>query len=86
MQSSKSVGTTQSVEDRFRAASPRSRERFERVRLLMAGAAKGAYFYPPYPLTMERGEGCHLYDLDGRRFVDFACHHTSQILARIIRN
>ena len=46
----------------------------------MPGGAKGAYFYPPYPLTMERGEGCHLVDVDGRRFVDFNNHHTAQIL------
>jgi glutamate-1-semialdehyde 2,1-aminomutase len=29
---------------------------------------------------MERGEGCYLFDVDERRFVDFAGHHTAQIL------
>ena len=71
---------TAELEESFRTHSPRSRERFERGREFMAGAAKGAYFYRPYPLTMERGEGCYLYDVDGRRFVDCANHHTTQIL------
>ena len=29
---------------------------------------------------MQRGEGCYLYDIDERRRVDFANHHTGQIL------
>ena len=46
----------------------------------MPGGVKGAYFYRPYPLTIERGEGCYLYDLDGRKLVDFNNHHTAQVL------
>ena len=44
------------------------------------GVAKGAYFYRPYPLTMERGDGPYLFDVDGNRYADFANHHTGQIL------
>lgn len=69
-----------SIEDRYRAGSPKSQTYFERCSMTMPGGAKGAYFYAPYPLTMERGEGCSLFDLDGRQFVDFAGHHTAQIL------
>ena len=29
---------------------------------------------------MSRGEGCCLYDLEGQQYVDFANHHTAQIL------
>ena len=46
----------------------------------MPGVAKGAYYYAPYPLVIEHAEGCWLYDIDGNRYVDFANHHTSQIL------
>ena len=46
----------------------------------MPGGVKGAYYYEPYPLTVERGEGCYVYDLDGRRLADFNNHHTAQIL------
>ncbi|HXI43261.1 MAG TPA: aspartate aminotransferase family protein [Bryobacteraceae bacterium] len=27
--------------------------------------------YARYPLVLDRGEGCYLYDLDGRRYLDF---------------
>ena len=47
---------------------------------MLPGGVKGAYFYPPYPLTMERSEGCYVYDADGRQLVDFVNHHTALIL------
>lgn len=46
----------------------------------MPGVAKGAYYYPPFPLTMARGTGCILEDIDGHQYRDFAGHHTAQIL------
>lgn len=69
-----------SIEDSYREASPCSQTSFEQACRVMPGGAKGAYFFKPYPLTMVRGEGCYLYDLDGRKYVDFANHHTVQIL------
>lgn len=69
-----------SIEESYRAGSPRSLEHFERARAVMPGGVKGVYFYQPYPLTMERGEGCYLYDADGRRFVDCVSHHTAMVL------
>ena len=68
------------VEERYRAGSPRSGAAFERARAVMPGGVKGAYFYNPYPLTVDRGEGCYIHDLDGRKLVDFNNHHTAQIL------
>ena len=69
-----------SVRERYRAASPRSRAAFDRANAVMPGGVKGAYYYEPYPLTFERGEGCFVTDLDGRKLVDFNNHHTAQIL------
>ncbi len=69
-----------SQESAYRDRTRRSREAFGRAGEVMPGVAKGAYYYAPYPITMERAEGCHLYDVDGNRYVDFANHHTSQIL------
>ena len=68
------------LQARYRRANPRSRALFERGRVYTAGAAKGAYYYPPYPLAMARGKGCYLWDVDGHRYVDCANHHTAQIL------
>lgn len=33
-----------------------------------------------YPQFFERGEGCHLWDVDGRRYVDFMCSWGPNIL------
>ncbi len=72
--------TATAVERTYASETPSSREQFERDRKSMPGGAKGAYFYAPYPITMQRGEGCYLFDIDERRRVDFANHHTGQIL------
>ncbi len=64
----------------YRSRTPASHEAFKRTGEVMPGVAKGAYYYAPYPVTIARAEGCHLYDVDGNRYVDFANHHTTQIL------
>ena len=69
------------LERRYFAATPRSLEAFSaHSNATPGGVAKGAYFYRPYPLTIERGEGAYLFDVDGNRYADFANHHTGQIL------
>ena len=65
---------------RYRSQSSRSHALFEEGRNWTVGVAKGACFYPPYPLAMARSEGCYLWDVDGHRYVDFFNHHTAQIL------
>ena len=72
--------TATTIEAAYRTESPGSQEQFEKDCESMPGGAKGAYYYAPHPLTMQRGEGCYLYDIDERRRVDFANHHTGQIL------
>ena len=68
------------LERRYFEATPESRRRFEAARAATAGAVKGAYFHAPWPLSMARGEGCRVVDVDGNRYVDFNNHHTAQIL------
>lgn len=75
------VGETgESLVDAYEAASTVSRAAFQRAAAVMPGGAKGAYFYPPYPLFFERGDGFRITDVDGRSLIDFANHHTAQIL------
>ncbi|AWT60548.1 MAG: Glutamate-1-semialdehyde 2,1-aminomutase 1 [Candidatus Moanabacter tarae] len=71
---------TASIEDSYRTQNPRSEELFERACKSMPGGAKGAYYHAPFPLTMDRGEGCYLWDVDGHKYLDFATHHTTQVL------
>jgi glutamate-1-semialdehyde 2,1-aminomutase len=68
------------ISGRYSEARPLSQAHFGRDRQVMPGGVKGAYYHAPYPLTMARGEGCYLWDVDGHRYVDFANHHTSQVL------
>ena len=72
--------TGESVVGAYEAASAGSRAAFRRATAVMPGGAKGAYYYPPYPLFFERADGCRVTDIDGRCLVDFANHHTAQIL------
>ncbi|MBB76170.1 MAG: aspartate aminotransferase family protein [Planctomycetaceae bacterium] len=67
-------------EEAYRRASPSSAAAFARGCRSMPGGAKGAYYYPPYPLQIARAEGCRLFDQDGNCYRDFANHHTAQIL------
>lgn len=65
----------------FLASTPRSRAQFDLARrVLPAGVAKGASFQPPYPLYLDRGEGCYVTTVDGQRLLDVRGHHTATIL------
>jgi len=68
------------ISARYSHARPRSQAQFDRDRQVMPGGVKGAYYHTPYPLTMDRGDGCYVWDVDGHRYVDFANHHTAQVL------
>ena len=70
----------EAIEERYRALTPTSMQLFEEGREVNAGPSKGAYYYPPYPLTFRRGSGIDLEDMDGRTYVDFGNHHTAQVL------
>jgi glutamate-1-semialdehyde 2,1-aminomutase len=59
------------AERRYRERTPRSREAFEKVQYLIPGGCPGGLGYMiPYPLYVQRGEGCHIVDVDGNRLVD----------------
>ena len=74
------VISVESVEEEYRRRTPNSADAFRRGVPVTAGPAKGAYFFQPYPLTMARAQGCILEDIDGHRYLDFANHHSTQIL------
>ena len=44
----------EAIEERYRGLTPTSRKLFEEGREVNAGASKGAYYFPPYPLTFRR--------------------------------
>ncbi|MCH7743564.1 MAG: aminotransferase class III-fold pyridoxal phosphate-dependent enzyme, partial [Proteobacteria bacterium] len=60
--------------------SPRSAALMDRARQVFPGGdTRASAHYGPYPLVMERGEGCRLFDVDGHEFLDFMNNFTSLI-------
>lgn len=63
---------------RYTAANPLSRTRFERsTGFLPGGDTRTVNHYTPFPVTIVRGGGARLYDLDGHEYVDFLNDHTA---------
>jgi glutamate-1-semialdehyde 2,1-aminomutase len=68
------------IDGLYRAWSPVSAELNQRARTVFPGGdTRASAHYEPYPLVMERGEGCYLYDVDGHPIVDFMNNFTSLI-------
>lgn len=60
------------AEARYVEANPISHAQWQRACDAMPGGnTRTVLFYPPFPLTMARGEGAYLWDLDGHRYADF---------------
>jgi glutamate-1-semialdehyde 2,1-aminomutase len=63
-----SIGRT---ELRYRERTPKSRTAFERnQKAVPGGVPAGLGVMLPYPLYIERAQGCHVWDADGHRLVD----------------
>jgi glutamate-1-semialdehyde 2,1-aminomutase len=57
---------------RFTAANPKSLAQWHKAQGSMPGGnTRTVLFHPPFPLTIARGEGAHLWDADGHRYADF---------------
>jgi glutamate-1-semialdehyde 2,1-aminomutase len=44
------------------------------------GNTRDSLFYSPYPVYIEKGEGCRVTDIDGTRYLDFQNNYTSLVL------
>jgi glutamate-1-semialdehyde 2,1-aminomutase len=66
------------AEARYVAANPKSRARHaEACHAMPGGNTRSILFYPPFPLTITRGEGARLWDLDGHGYTDFLGEYTA---------
>lgn len=52
----------------------------EAKKYLPGGITRVQHFFEPYPLYIERGEGCYIIDVDGNSRIDFFNNATSLIL------
>src|SRR5205814_10025930 len=62
----------------YRAHNPKSLAQYEAAcAALPGGNTRSAIFVDPFPLTMAKGDGAHLWDLDGHEYVDFLSEFTA---------
>ncbi|MEO0400391.1 MAG: aminotransferase class III-fold pyridoxal phosphate-dependent enzyme [Pseudomonadota bacterium] len=64
----------------YRNTHAESFRRSENAKQFMPGGnTRTGLYYPPYPVTMARGEGAELTDVDGNVYADFCSDYTSGI-------
>jgi len=69
-----------SIEERYRAATPKSAAIAKRAeRVMPGGDTRSVQQHRPYPLTIARGEGPYLFDVDGNRYIDVLGNYTSLV-------
>ncbi len=66
------------AQEQYRADNPKSLAQYqEACAALPGGNTRHSIFTEPFPLTMVKGEGAHLWDLDGHEYVDFLSEFTA---------
>lgn len=74
-------GGLEAIQEAYFAWSDTSRKLMEPARrYLPGGDTRTTAHYLPYPVFMERGEGCRLYDVEGHEYLDFMNNFTTLIL------
>jgi glutamate-1-semialdehyde 2,1-aminomutase len=69
-----------SIEQRYRARTPASAATGARAaRVMPGGDTRSVTYYRPYPLTIARGQGPFLWDIDGNRYIDLLGNYTSLV-------
>jgi len=64
----------------FRAANPKSLDPHHAAAAVMPGGnTRTVLYHDPFPLTIARGDGCRLWDLDGHDYVDMLGEFTAGI-------
>ena len=65
----------------YRETTPKSRALHERAAaVLPGGTTRTTTYFDPYPLFIDRGEGCHVWDVDGVERLDMLGNYTAMIL------
>lgn len=58
--------------EKYLSMSETSRKLYERAcKVFPDGSTRRGLFFPPYPAYLVRGEGCRIYDIDGRDYIDY---------------
>jgi glutamate-1-semialdehyde 2,1-aminomutase len=68
-------------EEVYRRTTPTSRALYERaVKVMPGGTTRTTTYFDPYPLYIERGEGCRIWDADGTERIDMLGNYSAMIL------
>ena len=74
------MGTMATIEEQYRASTEKSAQLAKRAeRVMPGGDTRTTTNYKPYPLTIKRGEGPFLWDVDGNRYIDLLGNYTSLV-------
>lgn len=58
--------------EKYLSMSKTSRKLYERAcKVFPGGSTRRGLFFPPYPAYIVKGEGCRVYDVDGRGYIDY---------------
>ena len=64
----------------FRAANPKSlAQHCAATEVMPGGNTRTVLYHDPFPLTIARGDGCRLWDLDGHEYIDMLGEFTAGI-------
>ena len=80
MSATKGSKIIEDVEARYLDRTKKSGKFHERAKQCMPGGeTRESISYKPYTACMDRGQGCHLWDVDGNEYVDFVGNFTSLV-------
>ena len=72
---------TRKYEDTYRQRTPKSRATLEAARKYMPGGdTRASIWFEPYPIWIDKAEGCRFTDVDGHEYIDFHNCYTTMIL------
>jgi glutamate-1-semialdehyde 2,1-aminomutase len=68
------------IEQSYLARTPHSAAQFVRAQAVLAGGnTRQSVYWRPYPLTLERADGSHVWDIDGNRYIDLLNNYTALV-------
>lgn len=66
--------------DEYIKRTPKSGKQYENAcKYIAGGETRSVSYYNPYPLTIAKGNGCEIFDIDGNKYYDFINNYTSLI-------
>ena len=72
---------TRKYEEAYGKRTPKSKTTIEAARKYMPGGeSRSAIWFDPYPIWIDKAEGCRFTDVDGNEYIDFHNCYTTMIL------